>query len=160
MILICGLKQARFLSSSRHYFWALEDRLLFCVICETIHLSLPISGPRRKEVWGITVSRWRVWINEHFQPTGGSIQRAELGCQVSVLVFLQFTCCAMLGKFFTLFGSVCSSAKSDKLMSTSHSVWGLNGSANVKCLEPCKLYINVCCYYFVIGEGSGIFILF
>lgn len=38
-----------YLLSSRHYFWTLEDRLPFCVICETINLSLHISGPREKK---------------------------------------------------------------------------------------------------------------
>lgn len=38
-----------YLLSPRHYFWTLEDRLPFCVICETINLSLHVSGPRENK---------------------------------------------------------------------------------------------------------------
>lgn len=51
--------------------------------------------------------------NGYFQHTGSSLEKAELGCQVHVLVVRQYTCCVMLGKLFTLSGPVSESAERD-----------------------------------------------
>lgn len=124
--------------SYRPYFWTLETST---VICDTVNLSLQ---PQEKRIRGVTEGGWRVQTSEHFQPTAGSLERAELGCQVEVLVLLQPLCCVMLGKFFTLSGSVFSSAKRDNI--SIYFIWcvGLERVNECEVLET--LCINVCCY--------------
>lgn len=88
-----------------------ESWKLQCNVWNSKSVS-PYFSLKRKEIWDVTESRRTAWANE---PTGVSLERTEMGCQVWVLFFLQHLCCVMLGKFFIHSGPVFSSAKRDNV---------------------------------------------